>query len=107
MVTSEKKTHVTEIVAGIIAVLGLGAGVTAWFLGANTVASAGVAIGFLLPSGMFALAGEGLRTGQMGMKGNKIYRDKSPLKFWGFAIFYVLIGCMFFFFVLMMLLLSV
>ncbi|ETX07976.1 MAG: hypothetical protein ETSY2_08100 [Candidatus Entotheonella gemina] len=97
----------TEIVAGMIAVLGLGAGVGAWLLGANMAESTGVVIGFLLPSVMLALVGAGLRTGQMGMKGNKIYRDKSPLKFWGVAIFYVLIGGIFFLFVLMMLLLRV
>ncbi len=104
MLTSEKKTHVAEIVAGIIVVLGLGAGVTAWWLGAHPAESAGIAIGFLFPSGMFALVGEGLRTGKIGGKGGKVYRDKHPLKFWGFAIFYVLLGCILFLALLVMLL---
>lgn len=107
MVTSENKTHVTEIVAGIIAVLGLGAAIAAWWLGAHLTESMGIAIGFMFPSGMFALVGQGFRTGKMGVKGGKVDRNKSPVKFWGFAIFYVLIGCIFFLSVLMMLLLSV
>ncbi len=100
--TQEKKTQVTEIAAGIIAVLGLAAGATAWWLGAQLAASAGIAIGFLFPSAMFALVGEGLRTGKMGGKDGKIFRDQHPLKFWGFAILYVLIGLILFLSVLLM-----
>ncbi len=107
MVTSTSKTHVTEIIAGIIAVLGLGAGVAAWWLGAALAESAGIALGFLFSSGMFALVGEGLRTGKLGAKGGHIYRDASPVMFWGFAIFYILFGCALFLSLLLLVLLAV
>ncbi len=105
--TSEKKTHVTEIVAGIIAVLGLAAGTGAWWMGAHIMESAGITIGFLCPSAMFALVGEGLRTGKMGSQGHKVFRDKEPLKFWGVAIFYGFIGCALFLTILTALVLRV
>lgn len=66
MMTSEKKTHVTEIVAGVIIILGLATGISAWWLGVPMAESAGIALVFLCPSAMFALVGEGLRTGKMG-----------------------------------------
>lgn len=96
MVTSTDKTHFTEIIAGIIAVLGLGAGIFAWWLGSAFAECAGITVGFLFTSGMFALVGQGLRTGKMGVKGGNIYRKTSPVMFWGFAVFYLLLGCLFF-----------
>ncbi len=106
MVTSTDKTHFTEVIAGIIAVLGLGAGILAWWFGSAVAESAGIAVGFFVTSGMFAIVGQGLRTGKMGVKGGSIYRETSPVKFWGFAIFYLLLGGLFFLGFLFLILLS-
>ncbi len=107
MESSTNKTHLTEIIAGIMAVLGLGAGFVVWWFGAALAESAGITVGFLFTSAMFALVGEGLRTGKMGVKGGNVYRDTRPVMFWGFAIFYILLGCGLFMGLLFMILLSI
>ncbi len=96
MVMSTDKTHVTEIFAGFIAVLGLGAGILAWWAGSAVAESAGITVGFLFTSGMLAIVGQGLRTGKMGLKGSPIYRATSPVKFGGVALLYLSIGGFFF-----------
>lgn len=104
---SDKKTHVTEVVAGLLAVLSVGAGIVAWWLGLPPGHSAGVAVGFLVPTIMLALVAKALRTRRMGGKGGTIFRDRAPLKFWGLVIAYVLFGLVWFCAVMMMILLSV
>ena len=50
-----------------------------------------ILLGFL-GVGLFMLIQDGFKTGALGVKGGQVYRDKQPIAFWGFVIFYLFVG---------------
>lgn len=54
-----------------------------------------VAVLVMLGAGLLALMAEGHRTGKLSMRGGRITREELPKVFWGFTIFYTLLGVAF------------
>ena len=92
MSESKEKLHLTEIITGVISLIGLCLGFIAWWSGETIWTSLGQFLIFFLAAGLNQLVGEGLRTGKLGIKGGDVYRDKNPLVFWIFVLFYIGVG---------------
>ena len=89
---SDDNRNFIEIIAIVIMLFGVCAGLAAWLWGQSLWDSGIVVFLFLLVGGLIALVGEGLRTGKLGAKGGDIHRERNPFAFWGCAIFYVIVA---------------
>ncbi|HEX9923109.1 MAG TPA: hypothetical protein VGD99_10635 [Anaerolineae bacterium] len=92
MSESNHKPHLTEMIAGLIVVAGVGLGAFRWWSGTPFWDSIGQIFVFLLTGGMIVLLAEGLRSGKLGVRGGYVYRDKNPIAFWIFVVFYIIVG---------------
>ena len=53
---------------------------------------AGFGFVMLLAIGLLALVVEGLTTGKLAIRGGNVFRDKNPVAFWCFVVFYVVVS---------------
>ena len=92
MSESNDKPHLSEMIGGLILLVGVVLGAIRWWSGNTFWNSAGQIFVFLLTGGMIILLAEGLRTGKLGIRGGYVYQDKNPVVFWIFVVFYVIVG---------------
>lgn len=84
-----------DVLMGLSVFMALGVGIISYFF-PNLFGGAEL---FIIPLAivtvLFALAGRGLITGQMWVRGGTITRKQSPIAFWGFFIFYIIAALLF------------
>ncbi|MEM1156954.1 MAG: hypothetical protein AAF571_12145 [Verrucomicrobiota bacterium] len=67
-----------------------------WWQGSSFWVEAGGVLLVFFGSGLALLVKQGIATGKLEMRGGSVDRGAQPFWFWGFAVFYMVVGLCFF-----------